>query len=180
MGKHNFLIPAVFTFCIILGSLANQSAQAQVDMNQAHSLFLYNFAKYSEFPSNTNNAFKITILGSSKVYSKLKKTVSNRNIQGQPVIVKNIASLKSLRSEMNDTNILFISMSKSNLISDIVKLTKGKSILIITEKSGLQKHGACVSFVVLNNKLKFQVNTDTLSNRNLKIARAMLNFAYKG
>ncbi len=180
MRKHNFLIPAVFTFCMILGSLANQSAQAQINMNQAHSLFLYNFAKYSEFPSNTNTTFKIVILNNSDVYGKLKKTVSGRKIQGRPVVVKNISLLKSLRKEIDDINILFIPMSKSNLISEIVKLTKGKPILIITEKSGLQKHGACVSFVVLNNKLKFQVNTDTLSNRNLKIARAMLNFAYKG
>ena len=179
MRKYNFLRPAVFAFIMILGLVGNQSVKAQVDMNQAHSLFLYNFAKYSEFPSKNSN-FKITILGSGKVYSKLKEKVSNRKIQGQNVLVKNVTSLKSLLNEIGDTHILFVSMSKSNLIGDIVKLTKGKSVMIITEKSGLHQKGACVSFMVLNNKLKFQVNTDTLSNRNLKIARAMLNFAHKG
>lgn len=180
MRRYNFLRPAVFAFVMILGLVGNQSVKAQVDMNQAHSLFLYNFAKYSEFPSKTNGSFKITILGSSSVYSKLKKTVSNRKIHGQSVVVKNITSLKSLKNEINNTSILFVSMSKSSLIQEIVKLTKGKPILIITEKSGLHQQGACVSFIVQNSKLKFQVNTDTLSTRNLKIARAMLNFAHKG
>ncbi len=180
MRKYIFLSPAVFAFTIILGLLGNQSVKAQVDMNQAHSLFLYNFAKYSEFPSNANSNFKITILGSSSVYSNLKKTVSNRKIQGQTVLVKNVTSLKSLKNEISNTSILFISKSKSNLIHDIVKLTKGKSIMIITEKSGLHQKGACVSFIVQNSKLKFQVNTDTLSARHLKIAGAMLNFAHKG
>ncbi len=137
MRKYNFLRPAIFALTLLFGIGVNQPASAQVDMAQAHSLFLYNFAKYSEFPSNTNGNFKITILGSSSVYSKLKKTVSNRKIHGQTVHVKNVTSLKSLKNEISNTNILFISMSKSSLIHDIVKLTKGKSILIITEKSGL-------------------------------------------
>ena len=179
MRKYNFLRSAIFVFVLFFGIGVNQHANAQVDMAQAHSLFLYNFAKYSEFPSKNNN-FKITIFGGSKVYSSLKNTVSDRKVRGQSVVVKNVSSIRSLLSELNNTNILFISSSKSSLISSIVEKTKGMPILIITEKSGLHQMGACVSFMVLNNKLKFQVNTNTLSNRNLKIARAMLNFAHKG
>jgi hypothetical protein len=49
--------------------------------------------------------------------------------------------------------------------------------MIIAEREGLHKKGAAMSFIVINNKLKFDINMKELEKRNLKISAQLTTLA---
>ena len=162
---------------LCLSALRNPTVQAQTDINSAYSLFLYNFAKYSQWPNNSTGDFKITVFGNSKVFQELQKISSSKKINGRTISVKKTTDI----SEIKETDLLFISLGKSNSIADIIASTTGKPIMVVAEKKGLYEKGACISFYVGDDsKLRFQINDQELSNRNLKMAQSLKGMAFKG
>lgn len=62
-----------------------------------------------------------------------------------------------------------------------METTTGKPIMVVAEKKGLYEKGACISFYVGDDsKLRFQINDQELSNRNLKMAQSLKGMAFKG
>ncbi len=173
-GFRFFKIVVVF-LCVL--ALNNQRAQAQTDINSAYSLFLYNFAKYSQWPDNSSGDFKITVLGNSKVYQELQKISTSKKINGRNIVVSKAMSV----GDIGESDLLFISLGKSSEISSIMETTTGKPIMVVAEKKGLYEKGACISFYVGDDsKLRFQINDQELSNRNLKMAQSLKGMAFKG
>lgn len=53
-------------------------------------------------------------------------------------------------------------------------MTESLSVLIVTEEEGLSSKGACINFVVEDDKTKLEFNTGNIIKRNLKIANELL------
>lgn len=157
--------------------LIPQNSQAQTDINSAYSLFLYNFAKYSQWPAGNTGSFKITVLGDSKVYDELSKISQSKNINGRKIEVVKI----NTPDQIENTDLLFVAQDQSAAIASVQSKTSGKPVLIVAEKMGLFEKGACISFYVgSDSKLKFQINDAELAKRNLKMAQSLKNMAFKG
>ncbi len=151
--------------------------QAQTDINSAYSLFIYNFAKYSQWPDGNSGSFKITVLGNSTVYNELKKISASKKINGRTIEVVNIKSV----NDIGQPDLLFIPTNESKELANVISNTDGKPIMVISEKKGSFQNGACVSFYVgSDSKLKFQINDKELTSRNLKMAQSLKNMAFKG
>lgn len=153
-----------FLFCL--------SANAQTTNHAAYSLFVINFAKYGSWPQ-TGTDFKIAVLGKSKIYEELLKSTANKNVNGQPYKVNQIENA----SEIGDAQIVFIPDNKSSNLDEVIKATAGKSIMIVTEREGLAKKGADFSFLVIDNKLRFDINSSDLEKRNIKVAGSLVSIA---
>ena len=166
----------LFLFLCLL-VLRNPTVQAQTDINSAYSLFLYNFAKYSQWPNSNTGEFKITVFGNSRVYQELQKISTSKKINGRSIAVKKAMNV----SEIGETDLLFVSLGKSGAIGEIMTTTNGRPIMVVGEKKGLYEKGACISFYVgEDSKLRFQINDQELSNRNLKMAQSLKGMAFKG
>ncbi len=167
----------VTTVCLLLMLFLAPTSKAQTDINSAYSLFLYNFAKYSQWPAGGSGDFKITVLGNSRVYDELKKISASKEINGKKIVVEKVSNITSF----DGTNLLFIANDQSSKMDGVRKSTTGKPILVVAEGMGMFKKGACISFYVgTDNKLKFQINDQELSSRNLKMAQSLKNMAFKG
>ena len=69
----------------------------------------------------------------------------------------------------------------SNQLTDVIAKAKGKSVLIITEKEGMVRQGACLNFVYiakdgteLGKKLNFEYNLNNIEKYKLKISDQLL------
>ncbi len=172
-NKFFRLLLCFFLFFIV----QNGRVQAQTDINSAYSLFIYNFAKYSQWPDGNSGSFKISVLGKSTVYNELKKISASKKINGRAIEVVNIKSV----SEIGQPDLLFVPTAESGELANIINNTGGKPIMVISEKKGSFESGACISFYVGDDsKLKFQINDKELTSRNLKMAQSLKNMAFKG
>jgi hypothetical protein len=152
-----------FLLCAILLSV---TVKAQTTNYQVYSLYVVNIAKYSAWPS-VSGEFHITVFGKSKVYDELVKQ-NGKIVNGHAVKVKQAENI----NDIGDPQIIYLADGKSSALDDIVKLTDGKSIMIISEREGLHKRGAGFSFVVMENgTLRCDINNTELEKRQIKISK---------
>jgi|SRR5690606_33509556 len=165
----------VMLFVVSIGiSLLSSRVVAQTTNFQVYSLFVMNIAKYSVWPED-NGEFEITILGKSKVYDELLK-YADRGVNGKKVKLIQTDNI----SEIGSPNILYLSMSKSSLIDEVLKSTDGKPVMVVTEREGLHKKGAGFSFFINeSNNLRFDINNTELERRRIKVAKNLAGMAHE-
>ena len=161
------------SFLLLLSLVLVISAAAQTTNYQVHSLFVLNIAKYSTWPSNANE-FHIVVFGKSKIFDELVKNGTGKNINGLTVKITQTDNL----ADIGTSQVVFLAYGKSGDLSEILKATEGKSIMVIAEREGLFKKGAGFSFVVMdNNTLRYDINNAELEKRNIKVSKNLVSLA---
>lgn len=137
--------------------------------------YIYNFTKYIEWPDKYKEGnFVIGILGASSFYNELTTSLSTKTVGSRKFEIKSFANAESVSGTCH---ILFIPVENSSLLPAVLKKTKGKSTLIVTEKAGLAKQGAAINLIPVENKLKFELNKETTEKYNLKVSSNLLALA---
>jgi hypothetical protein len=135
--------------------------------------FIYNFTKYIDWPEKYKEGnFVIGVYGTTSFYNDLNFLLSTKSVGGQKFEIKSFTT-----SSITDCHILFVAAENSAQLPDIVKKLKGKSTLIVTEKSGMAKQGSGINFVVDNNKQRFELNRNNVEKYNLKISSTLAALA---
>ena len=157
---------------ITLGVPSN--VQAQTTDYKFHSVFIYNFTKYIQWPaSHQSGEFVIGVLGNSPISADLEKMAANKMVGAQKIVIKKFKSL----SEAAECHILFIPNNANLNFEDIQTKFKGKPTLLITEKSGLAQKGSGINFVLQDNKWKFELNEAATQSAGLKVSKELSKLA---
>lgn len=137
--------------------------------------FIYNFTKYIDWPDKYKEGnFVIGVLGTTPFYNDLASLLSTKTVGAQKFEIKSFTSVESMNGLCH---IIFIPAGNSSMLADVTKKMKGKSTLIVTEKSGLAKQGAAINFVVENNKQRFEMNKANIEKYNLKVSSTLMALA---
>ena len=169
MGKQ-ILIKLIMSSFILLLCSVNLPAQNY----QLHSVFLYSFTRYVQWPEELNNGdFDILVLGDSPILPELKKMADVKKVGDR--IIK-IYPIKNA-SEIRKCNILFIPSNKSGLIADILAKVGSSSTLVVTEQEGLGAKGSSINFISKEGKLAFEMNQAAMSKQKLKASTELTRLA---
>ncbi len=148
------------------------NANAQRPMHEIHSMLIFNFVKYIEWPAESKSGeFVIAVYGDDDVYDQLATLYGQRQIKGQSTNIVNISDV----SDLNKAHIIYLASSKSRDFEAILEKYDTKPTLIITDKSGLGKKGSSINFREVGGKLKFEINQATFDNSNLKVSSQLVN-----
>jgi hypothetical protein len=148
--------------------------QAQTADYRFHSVFIYNFTKYIQWPAEHQSGdFIIGVLGSSAISAELEKMAANKTVGAQKIVVKKFKSI----TEAADCHILFLPSTGNYNFDDVRNKFKGKPTLIITEKSGLAQKGSGINFIMQDNKWKFELNEAATQSAGLKVSRELSKLA---
>ncbi|MGK7396956.1 MAG: YfiR family protein [Candidatus Cyclobacteriaceae bacterium M3_2C_046] len=135
-----------------------------------HSVYVYNFTKYIQWPSN-NSDIKINIFGNDgTVYKSFQDMADAKSNDGRKILVQQFNSVNALE----DCDILFIPYKESSIASKAIEKYQGKGTLIITEREGLINSGSCINFVIVDNRLKFEISKSAIEGAGLKISSQLL------
>jgi len=150
------------------------SSQAQTTNYKVHAVFVYNIAKYSQWPTHDQKEFVITVFGKSKIYDELVAGAEHHTIGGIKIKVQEASDL----TQLGNSQMIVVADSKSSSLSEILKATEGKPIMVVTEREGLHKKGAGISFFVNDQgKLNFDLNLTELTKRRLSMSKSLTNLA---
>lgn len=145
---------------------------AQTTNYPVYALYVINIAKYSAWPSTTNE-LNVAVLGKTKVYDELIKH-NGKTVNGRSLKVNAIESIKDIGA----SHILYLADGKSGALEEVIAATQGKPVMIICEREGLFKKGAGFSFIIMdNNTLRFDINTTELDKRNIKVSKSLSSLA---
>jgi hypothetical protein len=164
----------LFSISFIWLLLTSMSSQTGIPTAQA--MFIYNFSRLIEWPPNyKSGSFIIGVIGSSQTLSELESYCSNKMVGSQSIMVKKF----NTPAEIGTCHMLFVPFGKSKLLPEIKTALGNKSTLIICEKNGAIDDGAALNFVIVGNKLKFEIKPSNASSRNIKMSSNLNDMAYK-
>ncbi len=163
----------------IFTSVNNQTGDSKFKDTQSvlKSLYLYNFASLTDWPSNYKKGdFIIGVLSKdNKVYGELKKKYEDKRIGGQDIRIVNYANV----GEIDKVNLLFLDKSQSSLINSVNEKIKSQSTLLVTNKTGYLNKGAIINFVEVNNKQSYEINVRNAKKKKLILASKLIELAIK-
>lgn len=169
MGRFRILIVLVLS---VLGTLQLNAQERSIQ--QIHSMMVYNFMKYVNWPpTSTSGDFIIGVVGESQVHETLTKWYGTKSKGSQKIVIKQFKSA----AELTDCHVLYIGKSKSNNLEDVLAKVSGKPTLVITDKSGMAKKGSGINFKTVDGKLKFELNQSAISSANLKVSSQLTGMA---
>jgi len=132
---------------------------------------IYRFTKYIDWPDNKKTGdFIIGIVGESPLYDELKKLSASKTVGNQKIVVIKV----SPSAASFNCHILFIAGDESGSVKKIAAATAGAPTLIVSESNGLARKGSCINFIIVDDRLKLEINKTNIEQRNMRIASELL------
>jgi hypothetical protein len=164
------------SFVFFLGS-AGLAQDAPPSEYQVKAAFVYNFAKFVEWPTEAfagpKSPMVIGVLGKNVFGGDLERTVRSKTVSEHPFQIKEFRSV----TEATNCHILFISTSEKDRLAEILKQLHGTSVLTVGEMDHFTEAGGMINFVMEGNKVHFQINNEEAVKAGLKISSRLLSLA---
>ncbi|MGB3182579.1 MAG: YfiR family protein [Cyclobacteriaceae bacterium] len=139
-----------------------------------HSVFIYNFTKYIQWPENYRSGdFVIGVLGNSPISESLEKMAANKTVGQQKFKIVKFNTL----DDVSKCHILFIPNDKSHLLDKTLQKIQGQPTLVITERPGLGEKGSSINFILEDGRWKFELNQQAATRSKLKVSGELVKFA---
>lgn len=157
---------------ILIGVSSNLWSQSSVPA--AQSIFMYNFTRLIEWPDDYKTGdFVIGVYGSGEVFTELKNYTTSKMVGAQPIKVVKFASL----DEITKCHILFVAYGKTKDIPSVLTKLNGAKTLLVSENRGGIEKGAAICFMLIEDKLKFELKASNATSLGLKIHSNLENMA---
>jgi uncharacterized protein DUF4154 len=164
---------------VLFVSLTSPNAIAQGVANeyQVKAAFLYNFAKFVEWPdgtfANSTSPLTVCVLGKDPFGKALDDAIVGKRIAGHPAI---LARAKRIQ-DLPECQIIFVSASDSPQLPEILRELHGRKALVVGETENFAGLGGAIQFVLEANRVRFAINTDAADRAGLKVSSKLLALA---
>jgi hypothetical protein len=164
-------------FAIVLGATCILGLPGQVNEYQVKAFFLYNFARYVEWPSRSFKAatdpIVICILGQNPFGSALDEAIAGKVVEGRPFVIRQISDIPSSGA----CHILFVNSSERRRFRSTAGRLKGSGVLTVGETQGFTADGGVINFKLEDGKVRFEIDVDAAGQEHLRISSKLLSLA---
>jgi YfiR/HmsC-like len=170
-----------FSMVVAAGLASPRPAQAdaQVDEYRVKAAFLYKFGSYVEWPSGSfaraDSPVAIGVMGADALAEELTQIVADRNVNGRPVRVRKLRAGDPIAG----LHVLFVGRGEGGRLAEILAAARGQALLTVTESEEGLGLGSMINFVVVEDKVRFDIAPPPSESSNLKISARLLGVARK-
>ncbi|MCJ7829966.1 MAG: YfiR family protein, partial [Desulfobacterales bacterium] len=140
------------------------------------SAFIYNFAKFVEWPSGAFGAsdapLVLCILGEDPIQNALA-SVAGKMIGAHPLVVTPAASVENTAA----CHMLFIAGAKRGDLAPILNGLARRPVLTIGDSEGFAREGVIINLVKSRGKIRFEINLEAAKRSGLDISSKLLKLA---
>jgi hypothetical protein len=152
-------------------------SDTQTSEYRVKAAFLYNFGDYVEWPAaaftRPDSPVAIGVIGADALAEELAQIVVGRNVNGRPVSVRKLRPGDSIAG----LHVLFIGRAEAGRLADILAAARGHPLLTVTESDRALELGSVINFVVVDDKVRFDVALVPADLGSLKISARLLAVA---
>lgn len=164
-----------FRLLLGLSALLPAVVPAAPDEAEIKAAFVYNFAKFVEWPSSalaTSDSLQICVPDDKTLDGKLS-LLQGREAQGHAIRIRAVAS----GDDLSGCNILFIG-ADSDGRSRLLRIVGGQPVLTISDAPSFAEQGGMIGLFVEANHVQFAVNRTIAEQSGLKLSARMLQMAH--
>lgn len=175
----------ILTLCVLLFCLSATPVSADrkaLNVHQAQAVFLYKIISFIYWPDaafeTQESPFVIGVIGKDPFGHLLDAVVAGRKIRNRPIVVRRYGSQDGLD---RNTHLLFVADSSLAELDSIIReidRANWRTIIIVPGES-VERGGVCISIQTTGGKLSFDVNIDSLRDRDVKMGASLLRLARK-
>lgn len=167
------LTAALGLLILASGMTAGASALGEYQVKAA---FVYNFSKYVEWPAESfdgNGApIVVTVLGNVPSPGAFE-TIRGKTVRTRKVEVRTVKRL----DDVGDTHILFVCGSEREHLGRILEFCRNRNVLSISDIEHFDQAGGAISFITVDQRVRFQINLAAARRSGLKISSQLLKLA---
>jgi YfiR/HmsC-like len=170
----------MLSLLLLLGAALQLCAQAPgpaFDEYQVKAAFLYNFAKFVEWPlgtfANSTDPIGICIVGQNPFGSTLENMVQGKKVGDRTFAVRRLPDMQ----QANQCQILFIGASEWKRTRALLNAVKGSGVLTVGESDDFTVLGGIISFRLDGPRVRIKVDLQTAEHAKLRISSKLLSLA---
>jgi hypothetical protein len=155
------------------GATDSRSAELQIK-----AAFICKFGNYVEWPSDkraADPAFVIGALTDSAGIEELTRAAAGKTVNGKPIVIRQLGRHDAL----DDVAILYVARSHSAPIAETLAGLRRRPILTVTESADALAAGSIVNFVIVDDRVRFDIALPAAEPGSLKISARLLTLAHK-
>lgn len=164
-------------FLLLCPPAAAAEDAGSVTESRVKAAYLYRFCEYVEWPetafSGPASPLVIGILGNGRIVADLERTVAGRRVEGRSIEVRRLRTGDSIEG----VHVLFIPRSQSRDLAAVLAEARTQSTLTITEWQDAGPAGGIINFIVIDDRVRFDIALEPARRSNLRISSRLLNVA---
>jgi hypothetical protein len=164
--------------CLVL-ALAATAGPAPASMNEyaVKAAFLYNFAKFVEWPDSAfaghPDTHRFCFYGADPFGPSLATALAGKTVQGRNVVILHPA----LPAELQGCQLVFLGREAEARLPEAVRAVRGHPVLLVGEIEGFALRGGMINFFVQNDHVRFEINRSAASAAGLLVSSKLLDLA---
>ncbi|HZX32509.1 MAG TPA: YfiR family protein [Rhodocyclaceae bacterium] len=164
---------------VMLGAVATGSVRAEPPVSEAavKAAFVYNFAKFIEWPpevlAQPQDPIRVCLYGNPDPFLAALIGIDGKQAQNHPVRVQRVAR----PAEFAGCHMVVIGESESRHLAETVRTALDQGSLILGEIEGFTDAGGTIGLGVDNDRVAFDVNLEAARRANIKLSSQVLKLA---
>jgi hypothetical protein len=148
-----------------------------VDECQVKAAYVYNFAKFVDWPPQTFESaaqpLVFCVLGQSAVSDPLRAALEGRVVDQRPLVFRLLTDVKEARK----CHVLFVSPGDKKSLRQTLDGVRSLPILTAGETDDFTNQGGMVRFVLEGGRVRLEFNLDAAESAKLRISSKLLSLA---
>ena len=176
MEKRSFTYLLIVVGFLLLSVLPAQAGEREVAEYEVKAAFLYNFARFTEWPAGSfaddQAPLTLCVLGDNP-FGKASNPIQSKTVKNRPVAFREVL----VADEAGGCHVLFISASEQPHVDAILQTLGKRSVLTVSDMKRFTLSGGMISFVMVDDKIRFEINNGAAKRAGLKISSQILKLA---
>jgi YfiR/HmsC-like len=167
----------IAVWCMISDSQSLYAQMKSATEYQVKAAFLYNFAKFIDWPSSAftdpKQPLDICVYGRDPFGPALEDALLGKTIGERRVSLGRAMQFQDLVG----CHVVFVGPSAHESAADLANRLKGRAVLLVGESDGFAASGGTIQFTIEDNRVHFVINPDAADRAGLKISSKLLALA---
>jgi hypothetical protein len=171
--------PPLFIVLAIVLAFTDRCAAQQATEYDIKAVYLYNFLLFITWPPAEAEKLVIGIVGDDP-FGKAFREVEDTAVKGTAKRLKTKRFGRYREGEaLGGCNILFISGSEKENFEKITAAVKNRPVLTAADSPGFLARGGMINLVVINDKVRWEINRTRIEEAGLKLTSQLLQSAVR-
>lgn len=167
-------LPGLSLLAVLAGGGA-VTAQETIEPD-VKATFLYNFTRFIEWPGRTtgdSTPFRVCAVADATMEGAIRRTVEGESVHGRPLVL----SQPRTPQDAEGCQILYVGRSEHQRAAPLLAAVRDLPVLTVGDSSSFVEQGGAIQFVLVNNRVRFDVNLPSAQRANLKVSANLLRVA---
>ena len=165
------------TAAVALALWAGPAAQAPETLEKdVKAAFLYNFTKFVDWPQSafesTTEPLRVCVVADAAFTRSVDRIIEGETVRGRP-----LRRVVPGPTEVARCHVLFVGAPETERARELLASVGRAPVLTVGESRRFIEQGGAISFIVVNDRVRFDVNTRATDRAGLTVSSKLLRVA---